>query len=255
MANPRNNLLFKPTERLFLDERSPVPLYHQLEMIILDRIVKQKASGRMLPPEKDIIEIFNVSRATVKKSLDNLASKGVIERKRAVGTTVIRHHITEDLGRLKSYTEEMEEQGLSVETQVLEVGTHIPDEAVRQRLQLKEGEETLFIRRLRGTNEFFPVVLLQSEIPTSYGIDPNDDFENSLYALLEGKYQIQIEWAEEEIYTGSASKAEAKLLNLKSDKEVLVMNRLSYARDSSPLESVRAVYRPDQYRFSIQLRR
>ncbi|MCZ7635789.1 MAG: hypothetical protein M5U12_06935 [Verrucomicrobia bacterium] len=37
--------LFRPTERLHLDASSPVPLYHQMETIILERINAEAALG------------------------------------------------------------------------------------------------------------------------------------------------------------------------------------------------------------------
>ena len=115
-TDPDDSPLFQVSERFILDPNSPVPLYHQMEQIILERISQEDAIGRRLPREMDLIEIFGVSRATVKKTSDSLAAKGLIERKRAIGTRIIRQPITEDLGRLKSYTEQMAHKGLAVST-------------------------------------------------------------------------------------------------------------------------------------------
>ena len=65
--------LFRPSERFSLDERSPVPLYHQVEQIILDRIAKAGEIGGRVPREMDLIQIFDVSRATVKLSLIHIS--------------------------------------------------------------------------------------------------------------------------------------------------------------------------------------
>ena len=248
-------VLFKPTERFRLDADSPVPLYHQMERIIVDRIEKEQAVGWMLPREMDLIDIFGVSRATVKKTTEILAGKGLIERKRAVGTRVIGLSVTEDLGRLTSFTEQMEQRGLKVSTQVLVTEQHVPSALVRARLKLKEGEKTLCIRRLRGTSEVFPFVLLQSEIPARFGVRESEDFNGSLYNLLETSYRIAIRWAEEEICAGKASAREAELLGVEPGSTVLIMERVTYTTGDVPLEFVRAVYRPEHYTFSVKLRR
>ncbi len=247
--------LFDAAERIQLDPSSPVPLYFQMEQVIKDRITRGNAVGRMLPPEKDLMEIFGVSRATVKKTLENLVDLGLIQRRRALGTRVIRQEITEDLGRLSSYTEQMESRGLQVKTRVLKADIHTPDPVVRGKLQLDEGDETLVIERLRGTNDVFPVVLLQSEIPRKFDISPSENFEGSLYRLLEKDHRIPIEWAHEEIFARKASKEEARHLGIKAGDGVLVMERLTVTRGDVPLEFVRGVYRPEYYRYSIRLKR
>lgn len=252
---PRPHTLFKPGERFRLDGRSPVPLYHQMERIILERIAKEQAIGWMLPREMDLIEIFGVSRATVKKATEILAAKGLIERKRSVGTTVVSLNVSEDLGRLTSYTEQIEGRGLHVSTKLLNVTTHAPAAAVGKALKLAAGETTLCIRRLRGTSEVFPVVLLESAIPTRFGIAADEDFNHSLYRLLEDKYRIRIVWAEERIRAANATPQEAKLLGIAAGSTVLVMERVTYTTNEQPLEWVRAVYRPEHYTFSVKLKR
>lgn len=247
--------LFRPTERFVLDAGSPVPLYHQIERIIIERMTGQHAMGRMLPAETELMRMFDVSRATARKAYETLVAKGMIERRRALGTRVIGSELTEDLARLKSFTEEMQHKGLHTSTEVLEVAQHVPGTAIRERLALPDGEQTLLIRRLRGTSEFFPVVYLTSEIPAAFGIDPAEDFSASLYGVIEAKYRIPIEWADEEIRVGKATAAEAQLLRIAPGDGVLVMERITYTSGERPLEFVRAVYRPEHYTFSIRLRR
>jgi GntR family transcriptional regulator len=247
--------LFKPTERFYLDPESPVPLYHQMEKLVLDRIGAAGAVGKKLPREMDLLKIFGVSRATVKKVTDNLVVRGLIRRQRAVGTQIVSLGVTEELGRLTSYSEQMEKRGLKVSTEVLGVGHHIPSPAVGEKLQLRPGEKALFIRRLRGTSAIFPIVLLQSEIPASFGIQPDEEFCGSLYRLIEQKYHIPIEWAEEQICASRATPEEAKHLKLRTGDVVLVMERRTFTRGNRPLEFVRAVYRAENYTFWVKLRR
>lgn len=247
--------LFRPTERLHLDASSPVPLYHQMETIILERINAEAALGRRLPREMDLVKIFGVSRITVKKVTDSLVAKGVIRRQRAIGTHIVGLGVKEDLGRLTGYTEQMAARGLTVSTEVLGVGHHDPGPKVREKLQLKAGEQTLFIRRLRGTSQVFPLVLLQSDLPAHCGIDPSEDFTGSLYGLIEQKYHIPIEWGHEEISAGRASAEEARQLRIQPGDVVLVMERQTFARGNRAIEFVRAVYRPEHYTFTVRLKR
>ena len=247
--------VFDSCERFALDAQSPVPLYHQMEQILLDRIAAPETIGRLLPSEFELVDMFGVSRATVKKTLDNLVNKGLLERRRGVGTRVIKHQIIEDLARLKSYTEEMAGRNLVMQTRVLDAGRHAPSPDVAHKLALDRKDRSVFVRRLRGTSEVFPVVLLQSEMPTSLGLDPREDFSGSLYALIEQKLGVPIVWGEETIEASTANEEEAALLEIAPGAPVLIMERVSYTHANRPVEYVRGVYRPDRYKFSIRLHR
>jgi GntR family transcriptional regulator len=203
----------------------------------------------------DLVKIFGVSRITLKKVADSLTAKGLIRRRRSAGTEIVNLGLTEDLGQLSSYTEQMRKRGLQASTEVLGAEIHVPSVKVRGKLELHEGDKTLCIRRLRGTSEVFPVVMLQSEIPVSLGVDPNEDFSGSLYNLLEHKYQIRIEWAEEQISASRANTEDAKRLQIPVGDVVLVMERQAFTSGNRPIEFVRAVYRPEHYTFSVRLKR
>ncbi len=226
-----------------------------MEKIILERIGAEGVVGRRLPREMDLVKIFGVSRITVKKVTDSLVAKGLIRRRRAVGTHIVSLGVTEDLGRLTSFTEQMASRGLQVSTELLGVGQRVPGPRVCEKLQLKKGERTLYIQRLRGTSEIFPVVFLQSDIPVSFGLSLEEDFCDSLYNLLERKYGISIEWAEEQISASQATPEEARHLRIQAGDVVLVMERQTFTRGNRPLEFVRAVYRPEHYTFSVRLKR
>ncbi len=247
--------LFRPGERLSLDPWSPIPLYHQMEQVLIDRIRQRGVVGGAVPRETDLMEIFGVSRATVKKTTAQLSGKGLIKKKRALGTRIVRLTIAEDLGRLRSYSEQMSSNNQDVTTRVLSVGRRRPTAVAREQLGLRDGEQVLSLQRLRGTGQTFPVVYLHSQLPESLGIDPEEDFEASLYQLIEQKYRIPIDWAEESICARKATEKEAMLLEIASGQTVLVMERVTYAPGDRPIESVKAVYLPDHYSFSIKLRR
>src|SRR5215468_547006 len=64
-----------------LDKDSPIPLYHQLKSILLER-VKQGLwkNNDQLPTEDALGAEFGVSKATVRQALHALAQAGVVRR-------------------------------------------------------------------------------------------------------------------------------------------------------------------------------
>jgi len=253
-AQPQE-LLFHPDERCRLDPASPVPLYHQMQSAILDRLKAVDGQFKRLPTEMDLIRIFDVSRATVRKVTESLAAQGLIQRRRSLGTSIVSRSVSEDLGRLTSFSEQMAARGLTISTQLISAAIEPASPFIREKLNLKPRAEVLAVRRLRGTSQVFPFVFLQSFLPARLKIDPKEDFHGSLYTLMESKYNLQIEWAEEEISAANASDEEAKRLSIKPGTTVLVMERLTFGRSNEPLEFVRATYIPEHYKFRAKLKR
>jgi DNA-binding GntR family transcriptional regulator len=196
-----------------------------------------------------ILQRIPVSLGTIR----NWRNSGKLPFVKLLGRRVLYHWPTVQQALLRMH--HLERRGLKVSTELLGVGHHVPSLAVREKLQLKEGDKTLCISRLRGTSEVFPMVFLQSEIPASFGIDPHEDFCGSLYRLIEQKYRIPIEWAEERIFAGRATPEEAKHLKMRTGDVVLIMERRTFTRSNQSLEYVRAVYWPEHYTFSLRLKR
>jgi len=256
LAKEKAMSLFRKGEPLHLEVASSVPLWQQLESLIHERIRSRCPVGTLLPGELELVERFGVSRATVRKAYDSLINKGVIERRRALGTRVIGTPLTEDLGRMKSFSEEMRLKGRNVLTEIVHVGLHTPPPVLAAQMGLSKSEHTLQIRRLRGHEQCFPLVLLTSELPERLGVAPTEDFSKSLYMLLQNKYGIAISHGLESIRASKATVEEARLLGIEIGETVLVIERLTYRRgDTQPIEFVRGVYRYDQYTFSMTVRR
>ena len=73
-----------------LSKESPTPLYHQLFSLLKTRILDGTLGyGTRLPPEERLADIFNVSRITAKRAMDDLSKDALVERRRGRGTHVI----------------------------------------------------------------------------------------------------------------------------------------------------------------------
>jgi GntR family transcriptional regulator len=71
------------------DERSPVPLYHRIYVLLRERILSgEYRIGETLPTEAELIERYGVSRITARRALDELAYEGLVTRSRGRGTTI-----------------------------------------------------------------------------------------------------------------------------------------------------------------------
>ena len=76
----------------------------------------------MMPPESELIEVYEVSRATVRQVLDMLVNEGLIYRQRGRGTFVTHPTLEQGLTHIRSFTEDMEQRGYEPGTEVVSSG-------------------------------------------------------------------------------------------------------------------------------------
>ncbi len=68
---------------------SLVPLYFQIKQTIKGWIInKEFTSGEKIPSENDLVQMFGVSRLTIRQALSHLAQEGFLFSKRGEGTFV-----------------------------------------------------------------------------------------------------------------------------------------------------------------------
>ena len=73
----------------FRSERSPIPLYHRIYVILRERILNGTYQvGETLPSEAELMDRFGVSRITARRALDELSGEGLVARARGRGTQV-----------------------------------------------------------------------------------------------------------------------------------------------------------------------
>ena len=74
-----------------IDRFSKLPYYQQLYEILLGKIQRQEwQPGDMIPPESELVEIYQVSRNTVRQVLDKLVPGYPLSNRRADTQILIR---------------------------------------------------------------------------------------------------------------------------------------------------------------------
>ena len=92
------------------------------------------APNSSLPPEREIADITDLSRVTVRKAIQELVKEGVVEQRQGSGSFVREKvaRVEQSLSHLTSFTEDMERRGLETTSKWLERGIFLPspDEVV-----------------------------------------------------------------------------------------------------------------------------
>jgi GntR family transcriptional regulator len=87
-------------------------LYSRVETVLASEIIDGDLKvGDQLPTEDSLIARFGVSRITVRRAIQNLVSRGLVEIRRGKGTFVAAPKITQELTELSGFVEDMHAVG------------------------------------------------------------------------------------------------------------------------------------------------
>src|SRR6202021_2276399 len=98
----------------------PSTLYAEFEETIATEIAQgEYRPGDQLPTEVALLERFQVSRITVRRAIQNLVSRGLLEIRRGRGTFVLAPRIEAELTRLTGFVEDMNAAGRKASARVV----------------------------------------------------------------------------------------------------------------------------------------
>ncbi|GMA41691.1 GntR family transcriptional regulator [Mobilicoccus caccae] len=170
-----------------IDRTSPVPLYHQLSeqltALIEDGILKP---GDPFENELALAQRLRLSRPTVRRAISELVSRGLLVRRRGIGTTVA-NQVVHRRDELTSLYEDLVRAGRTPSTEVLELQTGVVDERAAEALGLAPDAGLVAITRLRSADDG-PLAVLRNWLPPEYGDLTRESLEaEGLYALLRAR--------------------------------------------------------------------
>ncbi|MFQ8600079.1 MAG: GntR family transcriptional regulator [Oscillospiraceae bacterium] len=234
-------------------------LYSQIENYILDDIKSGKLTeGDMIPPETVLSKDFNVSRPTVRQALNNLVNEGYLVRIKGKGSFVTKPKIIQESTKfIESYNAEMKKKGLIPKTLVLSMDIVEPNEMIKIKLNLKDNEKAIKLKRLRfvvSDKEEKPVLLTTVYIP--YKLFPNlimYDFEkHSLYDVLD-QNNLSVRKVIREIEARGADSLTSKLLEINEGFPVHFINSIGFLESGEIIEYSESIYPSDRNKFVIEI--
>lgn len=234
-----------------LDRSSPVPLYYQLAQAIEAAIRDgELAPGDRFENELALAKRLTLSRPTTRRAIQELVDKGLLVRKRGVGTQVVQSPVNTRV-ELTSLFDDLARAGQEPTTRVLDYRTGKPDKEIAHELNLADDREVVTIRRLRCADGE-PLALMLNYLPVELAPDPDDLESAGLYQLLRAR-GVHIRLARQRIGARPATRAEARLLDEKPGVPLLTMSRTAFDDSGSAVEYGSHCYRASRYHFDSTL--
>lgn len=235
-----------------LDHASPVPLYHQaaqvLEQAILDGLLPR---GSKLANELDLAEQLGISRPTMRAAIKQLVDKGLLMRRRGIGTTVTPRPVRRAVA-LTSLYDDLKESGREPETRVLALEEIPCPPEVAEQLGLGPEAPVLRFDRLRAADSD-PIALMHNVVPVGLlEIEKEDLEQTGLYDLFRSN-GISPHVATQRVGARKAETEEAELLEIESGDPVMTMMRTAYDTSGRPIEYGTHSYPAESYWFEMML--
>ncbi|GAA3477558.1 GntR family transcriptional regulator [Streptomyces yanii] len=237
---------------LGVDRSSPVPLYYQLSQQLEAAIEKGRlAPGSLLGNEIELAARLGLSRPTVRQAIQSLVDKGLMVRRRGVGTQVVHSQVRRPL-ELSSLYDDLEAAGQHPTTRVLRNTVEPAPAATAAALGVPEGTEVHLVERLRSAHGE-PMALLRNHLPAGLVDLSTERLEaTGLYRMLRAA-GVTLHSARQTVGARLATAEEAAQLAEPEGAPLLTMERTTYDDTGRAVEFGSHIYRASRYAFDFQL--
>lgn len=232
-----------------------VPLYHQVYLLLLESIQRgEYGEGAKIPTEVELCKMFNVSRITIRRALDELENDKWITRAQGVGAFVNKvvpippaPHTMEDLFQLTDSFRTLSDSKLAGFSYV------VPPPIVKKTMALTSDEkvlETIRVRSYKGTPFFYLRIFTREELGRQF--TRSDVEKESLLWLLRKKIKF---YSAEQAFSAILGGPDAvEYLNVPIGSALLQITWVIKDESGLVIEYVVGCARPDMYQVRNSLK-
>lgn len=235
-------------------EKGAIPLYIQLERALRTKIEQGEYSkGDLFPTEKELMEIYQVSRVTVRQAMARLVQTGYIRIRRGIGTDVVYDKIEEQIEGVISFTEEMRKHNIFMKTSYCNMELVKPSEQVAKQLQISLTEKCYCLKRVRNVDEK-PIVYTVTYLKKIKELHLDSHYyTESLYQYLREKHGIWIESGKDTLEAALPSLEIQKYLEIEAQMPIFIRTRQTFLSSGEPYEYSRCYYPGNRYKYTVDL--
>lgn len=237
-----------------LDKKGKIPLYHQL----VDKILKQIENGNLpehtkLFTERELCDIYEISRATVRQAISILEREGYIYRVQGRGTFIAPKKIEQTLENFYSFGDEVKKLGMKPSSKVISLEIIMLPAHIAKKIGYNEGEKFYKLIRIRLADNQ-PVVYEETYLPYKRfpNLKENEIESQGLYNLLKEIYDAKFQYATETFFVCTLNEAMAKYLEDLTDTPAMRLERTTY-EDERVIEYTESIVKGSKFKFTVTL--
>lgn len=236
-------------------EARAAPKYKVAYGALLSRLVSGRYPvGGRLPTEDELARTFDISRVTIRRSLDMLVNEGFLERRQGSGYTVISLSPPSSMC-LSSFTDAMLRAGREPTSKLIRISTQEADTHGEDLIEELRYERLTCIERLRLVDDepqmlvrtFVPARLISNATPDDF---PNSGHEQSILRIFKQRFGLEWNAACEDISPAGAPRDVAKYLKIEPGRPLLVQACTAFDEDGGVV-FYEQVYRVGKVSFNL----
>lgn len=215
---------------------------------------KQLNTDDKILSEAKLCKKYNVSRITVTRAINELVAEDYLYRIQGKGTFVKGKQLSEGVAQLSSFTKRMKEKKLKLETRVLETASVTMPVKMANFFNLPSDKNVILLKRLRIVDGELLCLSIAYLMPEIFYWTTLEDMEHeSLYDLLENKYDFKLGNATQEFEVGYLNEKNVKFLEISSQDPCLKLSLYSTLSDGRPAQFEETYYVGSKYAYQLLL--
>lgn len=233
-----------------------LPLYIKTKNAIKSKIDSgEYKAGEPIPTEKNLCDIFTVSRVTIRKAISELIDEGVLIHSKGKSPIVRPDSLYRNTNRLTGLYEELAANGILCSSFILSCEVETAGDDLAGKMSINTGDKVLKLARVRYGNGK-PLCYQKIYLNYKYceGIEKENLRSSSLYGVLEDKYGIRLTKANQVISACLSSYKIAALLETE-ETPLLKIERTAFLADNTCMEYSLAYYLSEKYCLYMTLER
>jgi GntR family transcriptional regulator len=219
-----------------------VPLYKEVRDQLVESLVRQEwRPGEVLPSEKDLAARFAVAVSTIRSAVAELVDASILVRKQGKGTYVAHHGVRGGRYRFFNVVNASGVKEPFFRTLISIKVEKASSDALRL-FEFPRGARQPEVYRIRfklsGSGPAFSVaeVVLPSHLFRNLERESIVDGDESLYAVYQQRFGVNIVHVVEHVYAVKAPALVARSLSLPADEPVLEIRRTGYTYNNVAVE-------------------
>ena len=233
-----------------IDKSSPIPVYFQLKNDLVKKIAQGLwKPGECIASERELCEIYGVSRMTIRQAIGELVQEGVLTRLKGKGTFVCEQTVKQQ--DMMSFTEMIKQTGRELKTEVINFDVIDTPDDMQDIFMLDKVYKIERRRIVDGECIAVETVF----IPVDYCGHINEEMlKGSLYKILEN-FGYSISNSTSSIVAADITDEVKEKFNTKENFPVLKMIGKTFANKNKLLFIEEALYRSDKFTLQVSISR
>ena len=237
---------------LALSRTNGEAMYAQIRRVLEQEIRTLLKPGALLPPESELASRFAVNRHTLRRAMDGLIARGLIERRHGKGSVVLGAPLDYDVHAQTRFTDTLEALGRRPESRVIRKLVIPARGGVATRLALEEGAAVIWVETLRLADER-PFCVISHFLPAARVPGLIENYAGgSLHEFLRVGYGARLRRAESLLSAALPLGDDASLLAMPQHQPVLRVKSINVdERDGTRFEYALTRFRADRVQLRI----